>query len=77
MWQGLQGLLALTIEGELTADRLGEISGALREDLVKIGGVVDFPALEARIRATAEAVYAIFKDIIEDLAGPERRKAGT
>ena len=38
LWQGLQGLLALTIEGELAVERENEISHALQEDLVKIGG---------------------------------------
>lgn len=70
LWQGLQGLLALTIEGEITEERVEEIPSALKEDLVRVGGGTDFAALEDRIRATADAVYAIFKDIIEDPAPP-------
>ncbi len=77
LWQGLQGLLALTIGRELTADRLGEISGALREDLVKIGAAADFLALELKIKTTADSVLGVIRDLIEDPAGPERRKAGT
>jgi len=65
LWQGLQSLLALTIEGEITRDREGEISKALKQDLVRCGGVDDFAALEAKIRATADQVYDIFKSIIE------------
>ena len=74
LWQGLQGLLALTIEGEITEERVEEIPGALKEDLVRVGGAADFAALEDRIRATAEAVYAIFKDIIEDPASESEKK---
>ena len=69
LWQGLQGLLALTIEGEITEERIKEIPSALKEDLVRVGGGADFTALEDNIRATAQAVYAIFKDLIEDPAG--------
>ncbi len=68
LWQGLQGLLALTIEGEMTPERETEMSNALKEDLVRIGGAADFEALEAKISETADEVYRIFRDLIEDPA---------
>ena len=34
----------------------------------------DFAALEDRIRATADAVYAIFKDIIETPASKSKKE---
>ena len=75
LWQGLQGLLALTIEGELTVEREKEISNALKEDLVKIGGAKDFAALETKVRETADNVYGIFRDLIEDPAAALRAAA--
>ena len=65
LWQGLQGLLALTIEGEITPERESEISSALREDLVRTGGAKDFAELEATVKSTAGAVYGIFQALIE------------
>ena len=37
-------------------------------------GLKDFAALEDRIRATADAVYAIFKDIIETPASKSEKE---
>ena len=65
LWQGLQGLLALTIEGEITPERENEISSALQEDLVRTGGAKDFRELEATVKSTAGAVYGIFQALIE------------
>ena len=74
LWQGLQGLLMLTIEGEITEERVEEIPSALKEDLVRVAGGTDFAALEDRIRVTADAVYAIFKDIIETPASESEKE---
>ena len=68
LWQGLQDLLALTIEGELTEDRVAEISNALAQDLARVGGVADFARLEDKIRDTLDDVHAIFKAVIEEPA---------
>ena len=73
LWQGLQGFLALTIEGEITSGREEEISAALKEDLVRAAGgdpaeAADFNALRKNIRARAETVYALFRKLIEDPA---------
>jgi len=68
LWRALQGLLALTIAGEITPAREEEMPGALQEDLVRVGGTEDFSALEKKIKETAEAVYEIYKNLIEDPA---------
>jgi [glutamine synthetase] adenylyltransferase / [glutamine synthetase]-adenylyl-L-tyrosine phosphorylase len=68
LWQGLQSLLTLTIEGELTREREDEISQALKQDLVRCGGTDDFAALEKKIRDTADQVYRCFRTIIEEPA---------
>ncbi|MBI2977404.1 MAG: bifunctional [glutamine synthetase] adenylyltransferase/[glutamine synthetase]-adenylyl-L-tyrosine phosphorylase [Rhodospirillales bacterium] len=68
LWLGLQSLLALTIEGELTRDREDEISRALKQDLVRCGGADDFAALERKIRDTADQVYRVFRTMIEEPA---------
>ena len=60
--------------GEITDERVEEIPSALKEDLVRVGGGTDFAALEDRIRATADAGYAIFKDIIETLASESEKE---
>ena len=60
--------------GEITDEGVEEIPSALKEDLVRVGGGADFAALEDRIRATADAGYAIFKDIIETPASESEKE---
>ena len=65
LWQGLQGLLRLTIEGYLQKDPQADIPPALRDTLAAVGGCTDFAALEAKMRSTASVVHAHFRDLIE------------
>ena len=65
LWTGLLGMLALTMEGDVTADREAQISGALAGDLARVGGADDFAGLKRKVKATAKAVYEIFQEIIE------------
>jgi len=70
LWQGLQGLLALTIAGDITPEREDEISKALKQDLVRIAGgasgqAADYAQLKKTIRRRADAVYALFCELIE------------
>ena len=70
LWQGLLGLLSLTIEGEITSEREEEISSALKEDLVMVAGgdpsrPADFTALKELIEARADTVYRLFRELIE------------
>ena len=73
LWQGLQGLLALTIEGEVTSASEEDISKALKEDLVRVAGgasdqAANFARLKKTIRERADKVYALFRDLIESPA---------
>jgi hypothetical protein len=70
LWQGLQGLLSLTIDGEITAEREDEISSALKNDLVMVAGggpapPGNFAALKELIEARADTVYRLFQEMIE------------
>ena len=70
LWQGLQGHLALTIEGEVTSASEEDISKALKEDLVRVAGgtfgqAAEFAQLKKTIRIRADKVYALFQELIE------------
>jgi glutamate-ammonia-ligase adenylyltransferase len=65
LWQGLQGMLSLTIEEKLTKERETEMSSALKADLIAIANEPDFARLETRIKEDAGKVYKIFQEIIE------------
>ncbi|MGY9062217.1 MAG: bifunctional [glutamine synthetase] adenylyltransferase/[glutamine synthetase]-adenylyl-L-tyrosine phosphorylase [Rhodospirillales bacterium] len=65
LWQGLQGMLSLTIEGEMNKERETDMSSALKADLVAIASEPDFQRLEARVEEDAKKVYEIFQRIIE------------
>ena len=70
LWRALQGLLALTIEGEMTADREDEISTALQKDLIRASGGTPgqadgYAQLRKTIQNRADQVYALFRELIE------------
>jgi len=64
LWQGLQGMLSLTVEEEMTKAREADMSPALKADLVAIASEPDFPRLEARVRDDADRVLGIYERII-------------
>ncbi len=64
LWQGLQGMLAIAIEGDIADGRAG-FSDSLKSHLVIIGDVEDFTALEAQMADTARRVREIFDNLIE------------
>lgn len=64
LWQGLQGMLSLTVEEEMTKAREAEMSAALKADLVAIASEPDFERLEARVRDDAERVVGLYDQII-------------
>ena len=68
LWQGLQGMLSLTIEEEMNKERETDMSSALKADLVAIASEPDFQRLEARVEEDAKKVYEIFQRIIEEPA---------
>ena len=68
LWHGLQGMLSLTIEEEMTSAREAEMSDALKAALASIGKTGNFADLEDKVRTLASQVYGIFKRLIEDSA---------
>jgi glutamate-ammonia-ligase adenylyltransferase len=65
LWQAIQGLLRLTIEGDVRQEADSEIPEGLQEALARLGGAVDFVALEEKVVATAGRVHRHFVDLIE------------
>lgn len=68
LWQSLQGLLRLTIEGTVGPEHEAEMSPGLTEALCRAGGAVDFADLKAKIRATAKWVFEEFQRLIDEPA---------
>ena len=64
LWQGLQGMLAIVIEGDVS-DGAASFSASLKDHLAEIGGAADFDALEAHMADTARRVRGIFEKLIE------------
>jgi len=71
LWQGIQGILRVTLE-DTPKDESALAAPALRQVLVRDCSEVDFPALKARIEATAKTVRGIYARLI----GPASDKAG-
>lgn len=61
LWQGLQGMLSLTVEEEMTKAREADMSAALKADLVAIASEPDFQRLEARVSEDAARVFEIYQ----------------
>jgi glutamate-ammonia-ligase adenylyltransferase len=74
--QAVQGTLRLTIEGYFRADDETEVPEALSRLLVAATGTEDFVALQARLASTADAVQAIFRELIETPAQALAERAG-
>jgi len=76
LWQALQGMLRLTLEGVSTpkdgGDPAAAIPAALKPKLAQLTGCPDFPSLMALIRDTAERTHGHFKALIEDPAAALR-----
>ena len=81
LWQRLQGLLRIAIEDDSIPEEFPE---PLRATLAAAADVVDFAALEVRVRETADRVFGFYQQLIEQpaealrgektcpLSGPER-----
>lgn len=68
LWQGVQSVLRLTIEGYFRADREAEVTEGLEKTLAAVGGAADVTALKEKILATAAAVHGHFRDLVENPA---------
>jgi len=65
LWQAVQGVLRLTIEGVFGPERENEITEALEKTLAEIGGAPDLTALKEKMRDQAARTYGHFQDLIE------------
>jgi [glutamine synthetase] adenylyltransferase / [glutamine synthetase]-adenylyl-L-tyrosine phosphorylase len=64
LWQTVQGMLRLTIEGYFKPEREHEIPAALTHALAKAGNCKDIEALKVLITETAERAYQVFDEIV-------------
>ncbi len=71
LWQRLQGILRITIEGEAFPE---QFPAPLRNTLAVAGEAVDFAALEAKLQQTAERVFDQYNRLIEQPAEALRAK---
>jgi len=69
LWQGIQSVLRLTIEGIFRLEREPEVTEGLEKTLAAVGAAADVTALKEKIRSTAATVYGHFRDLIENPAG--------
>ena len=69
LWHALQVMLSLTVEDDITTERVAEFPAALKAHLARVGGAADFAALESGMQATAAEAYDIFQALIEEPAG--------
>ena len=65
LWQGVQSILRLTIEGHFAGEREHEVPEGLQEALARTGGAADLEALKARMHDVAAAAHEIFVDLVE------------
>ena len=62
LWRRLQGLLRIAIEGDAVPDKF---TAPLRATLTAAADAVDFAALEAKVRETADRVFGYYNALIE------------
>ena len=72
LWQGLQGMLRLTLEGQARSAGADGIPAGLRDILAAVGGAADFTALTEKMRAVAERTHGLYDALI---AAPAARRA--
>jgi glutamate-ammonia-ligase adenylyltransferase len=68
LWQNLQALLRLTMAADEADFDQAAAPPGLQLILAQAGGVSDLAALKAKMAATAQAVYAVYRRIIEQPA---------
>jgi glutamate-ammonia-ligase adenylyltransferase len=78
LWQGLQGMLRLTLEGQVPGT--DSIPAGLRDILATVGGAADFTGLDEKMRAVAERTRGLYDELVAApaaaLAEAEKRKEG-
>ncbi|MCC7017691.1 MAG: bifunctional [glutamine synthetase] adenylyltransferase/[glutamine synthetase]-adenylyl-L-tyrosine phosphorylase [Rhodospirillales bacterium] len=73
LWQALQAVLRLTLDPIPGGEGGAGFPEPLKRRLALVGGVADFVALEARMRALADAAAEVFRRLIEVPAGAAPR----
>ncbi|MEX2451441.1 MAG: bifunctional [glutamine synthetase] adenylyltransferase/[glutamine synthetase]-adenylyl-L-tyrosine phosphorylase [Rhodospirillales bacterium] len=68
LWQAVQGMLRLTLEGEVAKISQSDFPAELQKALAAYCGAADFNTLQATITRRAQAVYDIFTRMIEEPA---------
>jgi glutamate-ammonia-ligase adenylyltransferase len=80
LWQSLQGMLRLTLEGQARSADADDIPAGLRDILAAVGGAADFTALIKKMRTVAERTHGIYDTLIAapaaKLGGAEEQKEG-
>ena len=74
LWRRLQGLLRIAIEGDAVPE---QFPAPLRATLTAAAGAVDFAALEAKVRETADRVFGYYNELIEQPADALRNTDNT
>ena len=69
LWHAIQGLLRLTIEGDVSREWENGVPGEVRDTLARHCGAVDFTALKDKIELSSGRVYGYFTDLIGEPAG--------
>ena len=64
LWQGLQGMLRLTLEGQARSAGADDIPAGLRDILAAVGGAADFTALVEKMRVVAERTHGLYDELI-------------
>ena len=77
LWNGLQGMLRLTIPRELRQHRKHDIPVSLREKLARTGGAEDYEALLNKMNTCATKVLNHFNTIISNPAANIKTKTKT
>ncbi|MBM3565694.1 MAG: bifunctional [glutamine synthetase] adenylyltransferase/[glutamine synthetase]-adenylyl-L-tyrosine phosphorylase, partial [Alphaproteobacteria bacterium] len=66
LWQALQTMVRLTIDPTQSHEGAAVFPEPLKRRLAAVAGAPDFPALEAKMRAAAQAAFALFRRLIEN-----------
>ena len=65
LWQAIQSVLRLTIEGVLDAEREDEVTQGLQKTLAQVGGAPDAETLKEKMQSRAARCYKHFQNILE------------
>ena len=64
LWQAIQGILRLTIEGTIDSEREAEVTEGLQKTLAQVGSASDVKALKEKMRTMAARSHEHFRKIV-------------